>query len=374
MKKIRRGFVWLFMIWKRMLKKPSYVLLLAAIVTLALSFAIFFQNSGELVRIAIFAENEETQTIFSESEKSTTVIKYEFFDSEEGAREAVTMRGFDAAWIIAGDLSDAAQEFVLRGRPVVKIFQRDDTVFLRLSREKLYATIYPYISKAVYDGFMTEAFPEADREVTDGYYYSQSEARSIIEMKFNNSDQKVSELDLLASPVRGILAVAVFLCAYAATMSFKKDRDGGLFARSPESRLIYIESEYIFISVLNAGIVALLSMWLTGIFTTPGNELLLMLVYMLLCTAFCLVWGELTDNIGAMGALMPILAIVMLVICPVFINLVNIPQIQLLLPPFYYLSALGSADYIWYSFIFVAVSAMLCGLLRLVKSKIFYHK
>ncbi len=368
MKKIRRGLVWLFMIWKRMFKKPGYVLLLLAVALLAGSLSVFSQNTGELVRIAIFADLEDTRKLFSESEKSTTVIKYEYFDSESSAIEAVTAQGYDAAWIFSGDLNDAAREFVIRGKPVVRISQREDTVFLRLSRERLYATIYPYISKAVYDGFMAENFPDADREVTDGYYHSQSEARPIIEIKFNNSEQNVSELNLLTSPVRGILAVAVFLCAYAALMSFKKDRDGGLFARSSEEALVYIEAAYIFISVLNAGTLALVSMWLTGIFTTLGNEVLLMLVYMLLCTAFCLALGELTESIGTLGALMPVIALVMLVLCPVFINLANIPQIQLLLPPFYYLSALRSADYILYSLIYLSVTAVLCALLRLVKN------
>ena len=160
MKKVRRGLVWLFMIWKRMFKKPGYVLLLLTIALLAISLSVFSQNSGSLVRIAIFADNEETKDVFLESENTTTVIKYEYFESEQSAYDAVTAQGYDAAWILTGDLFDAAREFTRNGEPIVKIFQREDTVFLRLSREKLYATIYPYISKAIYDGFTSRTASE----------------------------------------------------------------------------------------------------------------------------------------------------------------------------------------------------------------------
>ena len=201
MRKIRRGFVWLFMIWKRMLKKPGYVILLLLIALFSGVFSMFAQQSGELVKIAIFSDNDITENIFRESEKNTTVIKYEYFDSEEKALDAVKLQGYDAAWILNGTLEGSAQEFILSGKPMVQIFEREDTVFLRLARERLYATIYPYVSKALYDGFMAENFADADREVTDTYYYSQSEARPIIEIKFNNSEQSVSDLKLLASPV-----------------------------------------------------------------------------------------------------------------------------------------------------------------------------
>lgn len=367
MRKIRRGFVWLFMIWKRMFKKPGYVILLLLIALFSCAFSIFAQQSGELVKIAIFADNYTTENVFRESEKSTTVIKYEYFDSEDKALDAVKFQGHDAAWILNGTLEGSAQKFILSGKPMVQIFEREDTVFLRLARERLYATIYPYVSKALYDEFMAENFADADREVTDGYYYSQSEARPIIEIKFNNSEQSVSDLKLLASPMRGILAVAVFLCAYAALMSFKRDRDDGLFARSPESSLVFIEFSYIFISVFNASILALVSMWLTGIFTTLVTELLLMLVYLLLCTAFCIVLGELTESIGTLGGVMPILTLVMLVLCPVFINIANIPQIQLLLPPFYYLSAVRNTEFVLYGIVYVFVSAVTYLMIRGVK-------
>ena len=150
-------------------------------------------------------------------------------------------------------------------------------------------------------------------------------------------------------------------------MNFKRDRDNGLFARSPESRLVYIEAAYIFVSVLNAAVIALVSMRLMGIFTSAGSEILLMLVYMLLCVALCIVLGELSDSIGLLGALIPILTIVMLILCPVFINIANIPQIQLLLPPFYYLSAIRNIKYIAYSVIYLVASVALYVLLRLIK-------
>lgn len=367
MRRIRCGLLWIFMIWKRMFKKPGYVILLLLIALFAGVFSVFLQNSGELVKIAIFADEESTQKVFCNSEKTTTVIKYEYFDSEEKALDAVKLQGYDAAWVMNGTLEESAQKFVLSGKPMVQIFEREDTVFLRLSRERLYATIYPYVSKALYDEFMQENFADAHREVTDEYYYSQSEARPIIEIKFNNSEQKIDELDLLASPVRGILAVAVFLCAYAALMSFKRDRDVGLFARSPENRLVYIEAAYIFISVVNAAVLSLFSMWLTGIFTAFGTELLLMLVYMLLCTSLCIVLGELSENVGILGAVMPIITLVMLVLCPVFINIANIPQIQLLLPPFYYLSAIQNMKYVAYSALYIVASVVLYALLRLIK-------
>ncbi len=143
MKKIRRAFVWLFMLWKRMLKKPGYTILLLLIVALAGAIAVFGGDKDELVRVAVFADDKSTQAVFEASEQSGTVIRYYYFDSEQQALDAVTNKGYDAAWIISGTLEDAARKFTERGTPVVEILQREDTVFLRLARERLYATIYP---------------------------------------------------------------------------------------------------------------------------------------------------------------------------------------------------------------------------------------
>ncbi len=214
---------------------------------------------------------------------------------------------------------------------------------------------------------MTENFDSPDMAVTDEYYYSQSESRQIIEIKFNNSEQKVSDLDLLTSPVRGILAVAVFMCAYAALMSFKRDREVGLFARTPENRLVFIEVAYIIVSVFNAVVLTLASMKITGIFTTLGAELLFAAVYVLLCTALCVVLGEIIDSISALGAVMPVLILVMLVVCPVFINLVDLPPLQLLLPAYYYLSALRNTDFVLYGLVYILASAAIYAIIRGVK-------
>ena len=77
--------------------------------------------------------------------------------------------------------------------------------------------------------------------------------------------------------------------------------------------------------------------------------------------------GELTESIGTLGGVMPILTLVMLVLCPVFINIANIPQIQLLLPPFYYLSAVRNTEFVLYGLVYVLASAVAYLMIRGVK-------
>ncbi len=367
MRRIRNALMWLFMLWKRQFKKPDYLILLAVISALAFFLNVFSSDSQGITRVAIYAESGETEAVLRESEKNGTAIKYTYFSSEAEARHAVTNGGYDSAWILSGELDRAARELVLRGTPMATVFQREETVFLRLSREKLYATLYPHVSKALYDSFMHSNFDSPDQTEIDRLYYTQSEGRDIIEIEFNNSDTDPSRLSFLASPLRGLLAVALFLCAYSALMGFKKDREGGMFDRIPLRRIAFVEIAYILISVTNAAVLMLISLKMTGIFTSAALELLLIAVYVLLCTAFCVIMGELTDSIDILGALMPILTIAMLVLCPVFINLVNIPALQMLLPTYHYLNSFRNMSHLLQSVIYLLMSAAIYCIICIVK-------
>ncbi len=368
MSKFSGALVWLSKLNKRLYKKPSFVVMLVIIALLSAVLNLLSAEESNVLTIAVYSREESTTLALKELTKEGSLIKYEFYETEQEAEEAVTRFGRDAAWIFDRDIEVAAEEFITMGMPMVRTVQQSDNVFLRISREKLFAAMYPYVSKALYSDFTQKNFDNADRELIDKLYQDNKGDRELIEVRYNNSDRKVGDVNYIVAPIRGLLTIAVFICAYSALMNFKSDKRKGVFANIRLERQIFVETASIFLAAANAAMVAMVAFVVGGLFTKPLQEIFGMLIYVAMCTAFCVILGELVDRINVLGALMPIIAMVMLVLCPVFINVKKLPLVQRMLPPFYYLRSFRNREFLMWGAVYVFAVMALCFVVRRVKA------
>ncbi len=366
MTKLRSALMWLYMLNKRLYKRPSFIIMLVAVALITAVFGAYANRESYVLKIAICA-GEDAAEFLREHTDDDTIIGYSYFKTEEEAISAVSENGYDAAWIFEKGIDAAAMEYVEHGEPVVKVVQREDTIFLRIAREKLFATVYPKLSRALYINYAGKNLEDADEATLNGFYDREVTDDEIIEIMFNDFSEDVDKINHLTAPIRGLLAIAMFLCAYAALINYKKDRNSGLLARMPAEKHIYVEVASILVSVINQAIVMLISLKLCGLFTTWSAELLYILQYILLCTAFCVVFGGLVDNISAMSAVLPIISMLMIVLCPVFLNTQKMKFLQILMPPYYYLSAFRNAEFLMYGFLYILGAGVIYAILRHIK-------
>jgi hypothetical protein len=62
---------------------------------------------------------------------------------------------------------------------------------------------------------------------------------------------------------------------------------------------------------------------------------------------FCELIRRLLPRTEALGIATPLLLLLMLVLCPVFLNVRRLRPLQFLLPPFYYLHGVHNRDYVY---------------------------
>ena len=84
-----------------------------------------------------------------------------------------------------------------------------------------------------------------------------------------------------------------------------------------------------------------------------------MLCFSMASAAFCELIRSFCPSEAQMGALIPVLMVAMLVLCPVFLNFRLLQPVQYLLPPFYYLNAVHSAAYLCGMMLYTAAAVVL---------------
>ena len=100
---------------------------------------------------------------------------------------------------------------------------------------------------------------------------------------------------------------------------------------------------------------SLISFSVAGLSASLGRELMLMLIFVFSTVGFCTFLRVLLPRENIFGAVIPIIVILLITLCPIFIN-VNIPLwLRFLLPPYGYLAGVYSYPVMLPWFIFSCV-------------------
>ncbi|MBS6193987.1 MAG: hypothetical protein KH828_00220 [Clostridiales bacterium] len=376
MNKIKKAGIWYFLLNKRFLKKKLFAFLLLSVPLLVIGMRTAAAEDSGVLRVILCREESKTklpresgkkEKDTPESEKdgklgeSTDsminrllekqgVIRYQEAASREEACELVRRGKADCAWEFPEDLQGTIRQFINGEIPgVMKVYVREDNVQTRLAREQVYGLLYPLVSYETVREFIQSQpqfadFEEGvlDQRLMEIYGGFQVE-ENIFRFSYLDGTQYQEQPEggnYLTAPLRGMLAVLVFLCALAVTLFYIQEEKEGIFQWMPIKRRNLFPWLYILTGTLDAGAAAFLALYLSGSFTQWTKEILLMLLYVLAAAGFCNLLRIFTGNLRSMGAAIPVLILVTLVLCPVFLSTRQFPLIQRMLPAYYYLNSL----------------------------------
>lgn len=344
---------------KRLLKKPSFVILLCMIPVIVFGLHLVSERESGIVRIALVNEgSQEAGTIIDELMNKPSVFLFDTYENGEEAEEALLDNRVDAVWIFPGDYSDRISDFtgaLVRNTKdsdgAVEIVEREDNVLLQLSRMELFGALYSDLSFSLFDNYINLRL--ADSEVSaaalHGYYDNNRNTGMLFDYRDTDErspkEQDVSE-SYLFTPLRGVLLLLTLLCGLAAAMYYRADLDKEIFTWMPVGNKWIFEHVYLMTALVDGGLVVLITFFITGLAASPLTEIALMFLFILSCCCFCSIIRRLTFNLRSLATSIPILILAMLVVCPVFIYIRALRGIQLLLPPFYYLMAQNNAGYL----------------------------
>lgn len=356
MYRIKKGAVWFCLLSKRFLKKYIFLLLLAAVPFLVLGMRLAAGNGESgVLHVLLYQEDMQDSTggkIVDGLMNKQGIIRYTLAQDREEALEQVRLGEADCAWIFPAVLGKQIRRY-LQGEEdsILTVYAREDTVQLQLAREQLYGQMYSLLSYELTRKYLAERPQFArmnlgERERLIAEFYRKNEVEGSI-FRFAYLDDRTMELEggefsYLTAPLRGMLCILVLLCGMAVTMFYLEDEKDGLFVWMPIRHRKLFPWLYILTGTIEGAAAAYAALWASGTFTGWGKELTLMAVYVLMAAGFCNLLRVLVKNVQKFGACIPVLILVCLVLCPVFIDLKLFPAVRYLLPPYYYLSSLHS--------------------------------
>jgi len=369
MTKFRKSLVWFYMLTKRILHKWSFLLLLCMIpLIIPMTNLAMSQESG-IVRIVLCNEgnDEEANKIIQSLLEEDSVIMFTTAETAEEAEEAIHKYQADATWIFASDFSDNLDAYTAN-KPIdhsfVRVIERENTITIRIAREKLFGALYSNLSYSIYKNFIYGeiASEETVSETTVREYYDSARRRNNIikiEKLHGENSPKTGEVNYLTAPIRGILALLIMLCGITAAMYFLNDQSQGRFDWLPPKKRIVPALATCFSATCLSALAVFIAISCTKIATGFFRELIPMLLYLLTVTGFCTLLCLFFRSPGKLGALIPGIIIAMLVLSPIFFNVKVLRPIRLMLPTYYYLHAIYNTSYYLYSLLYIAVLYLL---------------
>jgi len=360
MKKLRQFFMWILLLNKRLFKKPGFLVILVMIPLLVLAVDLIGDEDSGALTVALSIEDSDdplaTEIVKSLTDSSRLIRFIECNDPDD-AKELVENGTSDAAWIFHEDLEKKIDKFtknIHQRNAFVTVIQREETILLQLSREKLYAALYPHTAFSLYKNYIIYDIPEIGELSEDQFrnYYDTIDAEGEDLFKFsyadpNESTEDAENMSYLLAPMRGLLSVLVILGGFAVAMFYMQDENAGKFDWIPQHRRPMFAVIYNMTAIADIALAALLAILLSGLSVSIAREILLMLIYTVLSTGFCIAIKQICGSIHRLGAIIPVMIVAMVALCPVFFNTTGLLRnFSYLLPPFYYLNAVHNTNFI----------------------------
>ena len=364
---------WFWLLNKRLYKKVTFVALLLLIPLLTLFFSLFAKESGGFAHIALAADGDDAvaDAVIEELLDSSEFIRFTRCASAEEAVRMVRNGEADGAWLFPSDFEERLAAFSKVHspyRPALTVVEREATVPLRLSHEKLSCALYKYCSRALYTDYIRDALPVFDgasEEELLAYYDGFRADIALFSFESaSSSGELVKTNGYLMTPMRGLFSVVVTLSGLAAALFFMRDEQKGSFSFLPDSKKPFAAFACGFIAVLNLAAVMLISLYAAGLGISPLREVGALLLFAVSGCLFGMLLQQITGSIRVLCALLPLLAVVMIAVCPVFFNFASLEPLRLFFPPTYYIRSVYRNEYFLYTALYCLGMAALYALLR----------
>jgi len=360
---MRKIFTWYYLLNKRTLKNYSYIVLFLLLPLLAFSLKIISLRDSSVLKVGLYTDANSglSKDIIKELIKEDSIINFIEYKDEESAYEDLQVK-LDALWILPDDLERAVNNNLYKRKHIVKVIEARKSSILGISREKLFAKLYPYISKALYKKYMEEKFPylkddKEGEEELDAYYEARKINDDIIEFVSLDKDgyiEKKTDKSFILSPLRGFLAIWLFLVAMISAMFYKKDIDAGLWVwidRRLKSAFSFL---YILAITSTAALIMLVAIYVSGLGIALYKEVVSLFFYVIALALVSNILRAIFNNIYIYSAFIPVILIVSVILSPIFIDLSR-PLLQCTVPVYHYINSIHTLSGLYKMFAYIGI-------------------
>ena len=360
---MKRIFLWFVLLNKRLSRRVSFWLILAAVPLLVLALGLLAQQESGVATVAIYVEDETdpaSAAVLERLHAQKGVLRYLFTDSEREAASLVKTSRADIAWILSSDLTQRLDDRAAgQSKPVVRVYVREgDSILQMLAREKLFAALYPELTYDIYTHYVNEELkpsPALTDAELDEYFHKIQRGDELIQMSFLDGSTK-DDTSYLVMPVRGLMALLVMMAALASALYYLHDSDAGSFVWVSRRRRRLLPYAYHLIPVLDTAAVVFVTLFIARLNVAWYREIASIALYMLACVTFAELLRQVLKSTSQLGVAIPILMLAMLALSPIFFDLSQYRVLQLLFPPYYYLNSAHNPWYLLLLIVYILVT------------------
>ena len=286
MNALKNALLWLWLLTKRLYRRNTFLVLLVLIPALVLGYASIDTEESGMLTVAVAQAGCDTpeDSLMQALQKDSQLLYFRPCASAKEARELVAAGKVDTAWIFPKDVTAGVKAFVdsPTDHPFVQVVVREDSVMLRLARERLSSAAYPRIARQVFLTFIRQLAPELD-PLSDEALLERYENTLIEDELFSFDEEYAQMVDThyLLSPLRGLLGLVILLCALATAMYHLRDLRQGTFCRMGPGRRWIPELAGQVTAVTHVAVAAAVCLSLAGLSANLWRELALVVLYSL---------------------------------------------------------------------------------------------
>ncbi len=332
---MKKALLFLWLLTKRLYRKPTFLAILILIPALVLCYSASARDDSGMLTVALASEDGSLPAM-----EEGQLLRFIYCRAEE-AESLVRHGKADTAWIFRENWAEKAEAFAAEPKTengFVTVLVREDSVMLRLSREKLSGSAYSLLSRQVAINYVRENIPGLDSLSDEALLqYIENTFRGSRLFDYGEAGQ-AQQVHYLTAPLRGMLAVVVVLCGLASGMYWQEDLRRGTFGWLSPRRQSLAELGCQLVALVNVGAVAVIALLLSGTANALGREALAMGLLVLCVASLSAALRRLCGSIRVLSVLLPLLVVTLLVVCPVFFDLSALRGVQRLLPVTHYLA------------------------------------
>ncbi len=351
---MKRMCLWLWLLTKRQLKSVLFLILLLAVpaVTFFVSENQVFSEAS-VNGVALFCMDDDPVALKTVELVCSMDSGYDFYlcDSKDAVYEAVLNEEAVCGYIFNEDISRLIVEekyndhiTVVKNRGDLVSDMINEVVFSAYFKEFTRVVTIDYIrNNEKFDAVFEEAiaqFNGAYDIYVNGNGTFKVEFESLgIEGDFSNTE--AIDGGAMTFPLRGVMAVLIFMGALLGAVNWLSDSEKGVFKTLGYDFVNLSRFFYCGIPAGLLGISALASLLLGGQSVGAVREMLVMAGYVAAVLAFGALCTVFMKKSSVMVSVIPVIIMASLLVCPVFIDLsVYVPAVGLVRKvflPFYYI-------------------------------------
>lgn len=332
---MKKNILWIYLMCKRLLKKPSFLIILGILPVLLLGYRVLIAGESGTIRVGMYFEEPEgalAKAMQQELVGKELFAEFYVSASEEDLYADVASGRAECGYLLPGDVIERLVEKDWDGciTQIVSDNSRyadyvNETIYCQVFYEMAETLLLDYMRSHNYygatDAQLTEACREAFAAKENGiiaFEYEYVEGKGGIQVP---KPEKTGDYDHLTKPIRGTIALFVLLAGMAGLIFWYQDEQEGRFQCFLYQRLPWLSVSSLLLPTLLGGIVGLGSLYLSGVGMSFPKELALMLLYCLLVTGFCNLLRFLVPSAHAVCAMIPLFSLASFVCCPIIMDI-----------------------------------------------------